>query len=159
MRNWADLEFGLTGGSLWQPHYPQDEPATPGGFGIDPRLDAAALRAPAASREDSRPQAILKLQRPSSFDYRARHGPPVNNWHCTLCLLFCFCCFDTVPLCLKDFFFLRWKIYIRQTYFEKIWRARYLVKILTKYHKLAFETTLIIVESFQSAQWTKHWLK
>ena len=28
----------------------------PGEFGIDPRLGVAALRAPAASREDSRPQ-------------------------------------------------------------------------------------------------------
>ena len=51
---------------------------TPGGFGIDPRLGAAALRAPAASREDSCPQAILKFYRPSSLDYRARHGLPVN---------------------------------------------------------------------------------
>ena len=53
---------------------PQDQPAPPGGFGIDLRLGAAALRAPAASREDSRPQAILKFHRPSSLDYRARHG-------------------------------------------------------------------------------------
>ena len=40
---------------------------------IDPRLGAAALRAPAASREDSRPQAILKLQPRNSFDYRVRY--------------------------------------------------------------------------------------
>ena len=46
---------------------------------IDPRLGAAALGAPAASREDSRPQAILKLLRPSSLDYRARHGLPVST--------------------------------------------------------------------------------
>ena len=32
----------------------------PEGFVIDPRLGAVALRAPAASREDSHPQAILK---------------------------------------------------------------------------------------------------
>ena len=51
---------------------------TPRGFGIDPRLGAAALRATAASKEDSHPHAILKLQRPSSLDYRARHGPPVG---------------------------------------------------------------------------------
>ena len=38
----------------------------------DPRLGAAALRA-----EDSRPKAILKFQRPSSIDHRARHGLPV----------------------------------------------------------------------------------
>ena len=49
----------------------------PRGFGFDPKLGAAALRAPAASREDSRPQAILKFHRPSSLDYRARHGLPV----------------------------------------------------------------------------------
>ena len=42
---------------------------------IDPRLGAAALRAPAASREDSRPQAILKLQPRNSFDYRVRYEP------------------------------------------------------------------------------------
>ena len=40
---------------------------TPGGFGIDPRLGAAALRVPAASREDFRPQAILKLHRPVAW--------------------------------------------------------------------------------------------
>ena len=62
MRNSADLEFGLTGGSIWQPHRPQDQPAPLGGFGIDPRLGAAALKAPAAYKDDSRPQAILKLQ-------------------------------------------------------------------------------------------------
>ena len=49
---------------------------TPKGFGIDPRLGAAALRAPAASRKDYRPQAILRLHRPSSLDYRAHQGPP-----------------------------------------------------------------------------------
>ena len=79
MRNSADLEFGLTGGSLWQPHRPQDQPAPPEGFGIDPRLGAAALRAPAASKVDYRPQAILKLHRPSSLDYRARHELPVRS--------------------------------------------------------------------------------
>ena len=45
---------------------------------INPRLGAAALRAPAASREDSRPQAILKLHHPSSLDYRTRNGLPIN---------------------------------------------------------------------------------
>ena len=34
---------------------------TPRGFGIDPRLGVAALRAPAASKEDYRPQAIYQL--------------------------------------------------------------------------------------------------
>ena len=52
---------------------PQNQPASPGGFGIDHRLGAAALRAPAASREDSCPQAILKFHHPSSLDYRAHH--------------------------------------------------------------------------------------
>ena len=47
---------------------------TPRGFGIDPRLGEATLRVPAASKEDSRPQTILKFHRPSSLDYRARHG-------------------------------------------------------------------------------------
>ena len=45
---------------------------------IDPRLGAAALRAPAASREDSRPQAILKLQPRNSFDYRVRYEPQLT---------------------------------------------------------------------------------
>ena len=45
---------------------------------IDPRLGAAALRAPAASREDSRPQAILKLQPRNSFDYRVRYEPQLK---------------------------------------------------------------------------------
>ena len=46
---------------------------------INPRLGTAALRAPAASREDSRPQAILKLQPHNSFDYRVRYEPQVIN--------------------------------------------------------------------------------
>ena len=46
---------------------------------IDPRLGAAALRAPAASREDSRPQAILKLQPRNSFDYRVRYEPQLTD--------------------------------------------------------------------------------
>ena len=49
----------------------------PGGFEIDPRIGAAATRAPEASKVDYRPQAILKLHSPSSLDYRARHGLPV----------------------------------------------------------------------------------
>ena len=42
---------------------------------IDLRLGAAALRAPAASREDFHSQAILKLQPRNSFDYRVRYEP------------------------------------------------------------------------------------
>ena len=45
----------------------------------DPRLGAAALRAPAASKEDSRPQAILKFQPRNSFDYRVRYEPQLNS--------------------------------------------------------------------------------
>ena len=45
---------------------------------IDPRLGAAALRAPAASREDSRPQAILKLQHRNSIDYRVYYEPQLR---------------------------------------------------------------------------------
>ena len=39
----------------------------------DPRLGAAALRAPAASKEDSRPQAILKFQPRNGCDNRIRY--------------------------------------------------------------------------------------
>ena len=53
-------------------------PNPSGGLGIDHRLGAAALRAPAASREDSRPQAILKLQPRNSFNYRVRYEPQLN---------------------------------------------------------------------------------
>ena len=48
------------------------------GFGIDPRIGAATLRAPAASIVDFHPQAILKFHRTISLVYRARHGTPVN---------------------------------------------------------------------------------
>ena len=59
-------------------------PHPKGGFGIDHRLGTAALRAPAASREDTRPHAILKLQPPNSFDYRVRYEPQLN---CKMTLL------------------------------------------------------------------------
>ena len=49
------------------------------GFGIDPRLGVAALRAPAASKEDYRPQAILRLHHPNRLDYRGRHELPVHG--------------------------------------------------------------------------------
>ena len=52
---------------------------TPGGFGIDPRLGAAALRAPAASKEDSRPHAILKFQPRNCFDCRVCYEPQLSN--------------------------------------------------------------------------------
>ena len=47
---------------------------TPWGFGIDHRLGAAILSAPAASREVSRPKANLKFHHHSSLDYKACHG-------------------------------------------------------------------------------------
>ena len=56
-------------GSFWQPHPTQDQPAPPGGFEIDSRIGAAAPRAPAASKENSHSQAILKLHQPSSLDH------------------------------------------------------------------------------------------
>ena len=56
---------------------PQGPIRTPRGFGIDPRLGAAILRAPAFSREDSHRQAIFKFHHHSSLDYRACHGLPI----------------------------------------------------------------------------------
>ena len=53
-------------------------PAPPGGFGNDSRIGAAAPRAPAASKENSRPQAILKFQPRNSFDYRVRYEPQLS---------------------------------------------------------------------------------
>ena len=44
---------------------------TPRGVRNDPKLGAASLMAPKASREDSRAQAILKFYRSISLDYRA----------------------------------------------------------------------------------------
>ena len=52
---------------------------TPGGFGIELRLGAAVIRAPASSKEDYRPQAILRLYRPSSLDDRIRHSIIVSQ--------------------------------------------------------------------------------
>ena len=43
-QNPVELEFGLIGESLLQLHHPQDEPASPKDFEVDPRLDAVALR-------------------------------------------------------------------------------------------------------------------
>ena len=66
-------------GTLWQPHPTQDQPSPAGGFGIDSRIDADALRAPAASKENSRPQAILKFQPRNSFDYRVHYEPQLST--------------------------------------------------------------------------------
>ena len=49
------------------------------GFGIDSRIGAAATRAPVASREDYRPQAILKFQLRISFNYRVRYKLQLFN--------------------------------------------------------------------------------
>ena len=67
-------------GSFWQPNPTQDQLAPPEVFEIDSRIGAAAPRPPAASKEDSCPQAILKFHRLSSLDYRALHGPSVDIW-------------------------------------------------------------------------------
>ena len=67
--------------SFWQPHLTQDQPAPPEGFEIDSRIGAAAPRAPVASMEDSRPQAILKFHCLSSLDYRVRHELPVEVYY------------------------------------------------------------------------------
>ena len=45
------------------------------GFWIDPRLEAVATRAPSASREDSCPQAILKLHPSNTFDHMISYEP------------------------------------------------------------------------------------
>ena len=65
-------------GSFGQPHPNQDQPTPPDGFEIDSRIGAAAPRAPAASKEISRPHAILKFRPSSSLDYKARHGPQTS---------------------------------------------------------------------------------
>ena len=57
---------------------PQEQPSPPEGFRIDPRLGAATLRAPAVSREDFCPQAILKFHPPSSLDYKGLPQSPVS---------------------------------------------------------------------------------
>ena len=75
-------------GTFWQPHPTQDQSAPPRGFGIDSKIDAAALRAPAASREEYRPQAILKLKPRNSFDFRVRHEPQFNKHLWTFPLYF-----------------------------------------------------------------------
>ena len=46
-----------------------------GGFRIDPGLYELPTRVPAAFREDSCPQAILKFQPYNTFDYWVRYKP------------------------------------------------------------------------------------
>ena len=62
------MEFGLK----WGPSDNHTQPRT-NPHQIDSRIGGAAPRAPAASMEDSRPQAIVKFNRLSSLDYRVRH--------------------------------------------------------------------------------------
>ena len=69
------MEFGLKWGPYDNHTQPRTNPHPQGGFGIDSRIGVAALRAPAASMEDSRPQAILKFQPRNSFNYRVRYEP------------------------------------------------------------------------------------
>ena len=64
--------------SFWQPHPNQDQPAPQEGFEIDSRIGAATPRAPAASKENPRPQAILKFQPCNSFDYRVHYEPKLK---------------------------------------------------------------------------------
>ena len=53
-------------------------PHPPGWCRIDPGLGAAATRVPAASREDSRFQAILQFQPRNSFSYRVHYESQLN---------------------------------------------------------------------------------
>ena len=50
---------------------------TPRVFEIDPRIGAVATKAPKASNEDSRPQAIVKLHCLNSLHYIVHHRLPV----------------------------------------------------------------------------------
>ena len=52
----------------WQLRHPQDQPR----FEIDPSLGAVSTMIPAASREDSRPQAILKFQPRNTDDDKVK---------------------------------------------------------------------------------------
>jgi len=72
-RTWQNWSL-VWKGDLLTTTLPHDQPESPGGFGIGPRLDAVATLTPASSGEGSHPQAILKLHHlsPSSLDYRAR---------------------------------------------------------------------------------------
>ena len=70
------MEFGLTR-VLVTTILPSTH--TPWWCRVDPGLGAAATRVPAASREDSLPQAILKFQLRISFDYRVRYEPQIGG--------------------------------------------------------------------------------
>ena len=48
------------------------------GIGINPELNAVTTMAPAASKDDSNLQGILKFHRTSSLGYRVHHLLPVN---------------------------------------------------------------------------------
>ena len=69
------MEFGLTSvASYWHLHLPQGQASAYKGSSIDHGLSADAIEASAVLQEDSRPQAILKLQPPNSLDYSTHYG-------------------------------------------------------------------------------------
>ena len=77
MQNSAELEFGLNG-VLMRTIPPQGTTRTPRGFGIDPEQSVAATRVPAASKEESCLQVILRLLCP--IDRRAHNGHYSGLW-------------------------------------------------------------------------------
>ena len=67
------LEFGLPSELESPSTRPQGHAVPHRGSSIDQGLCADATGAPAILLEDSRPQAILKLQPPNSLDYSTRY--------------------------------------------------------------------------------------
>ena len=61
--------------TLWQPNPTKDQHAPPGGIDIDSRIDVVTQRAPAASWENSHPQAILQFHPRNSFNYSVCNEP------------------------------------------------------------------------------------
>ena len=68
------LEFGLPSELESPSTKPQGHAMPHRGSSIDQGLCADTTGAPAILLEDSRPQAILKLQPPNSLDYSTRYG-------------------------------------------------------------------------------------
>ena len=76
MWNLAELEFGLTPvASNWHLHLPQGQASAYKGSSIDHGLSADTTETSAVLKEDSRRQAILKLQPPNSLDYSVLYKP------------------------------------------------------------------------------------
>ena len=65
--------------SNWHLHLPQGQASAYKGSSIDHGLSTDAIETSAVLQEGSRPQAILKFHRPSSFDYRAHHGLSISE--------------------------------------------------------------------------------